>query len=132
MAATASQNAIVSPWATTTNSKSGNSPVRSPTRLRFFCEELPGGRSSAIGDQLARRADSIHQNISGGCGYDTDGQLAKYLRQARDSADEVQDDLETLIRRKLLRPERAHLIADAKLIAKKLSRLIKRGGGDSS
>ena len=86
--------------------------------------ELPGGRSSAIGDQLSRSADSIHQNISEGCGYDTDRQLAKFLRQARGSTDEVQDELETLQRRRLLPGGYTHLLGDAKLIAKKLSRLI--------
>ena len=86
--------------------------------------ELPGGRSSAIGDQLSRSADSIHQNIAEGCGYDSDRQLAKFLRQALGSADEVQDELETLQRRRLLALERQHLLADAKVIAKKLVRFI--------
>lgn len=94
--------------------------------IGLFVAELPGGRLSAIRDQLARSADSIHENISEGCGYDSDRQLAKFLRQARRSADEVQDELETLQRRRLLPLERVHLLADAKVIAKKLSRLIRR------
>jgi four helix bundle protein len=94
-----------------------------------FVEELPGGRSSSTGDQLARSADSIHENISEGCGYDNDRQLAKYLRQARGSTDEVQDQLEALKRRHELPVEREHLLADAKVIAKKLSRFINRVSG---
>jgi four helix bundle protein len=86
--------------------------------------ELPGGRATAMADQITRAADSIHQNISEGSGFDSDRQFAKYLRQARGSADEVQDDLETLARRGLLAPAHAHLATNAKLIAKKLSRLI--------
>jgi four helix bundle protein len=86
--------------------------------------ELPDGRTSAMGDQITRAADSIHQNISEGSGFDSDRQFAKYLRQARGSADEVQDDLETLARRGLLAARHSHLATNAKLIAKKLSRLI--------
>ena len=94
--------------------------------------ELPGGRTSAMGDQISRAADSIHQNISEGAGFDSDRQFAKYLRQARGSADEVQDDLEALHRRGLLPPNYAHLTANAKLIAKKLTRLIKTLEGAAS
>lgn len=50
--------------------------------------------------------------------------LHHQMAQARGSADELQDDLETLHRRGLLPPDRAHLIATAKLIAKKITRLI--------
>lgn len=92
--------------------------------ITALVNQIPGRKASAIGDQLTRSADSIHQNIAEGCGYNNDRQLAKYLRQARGSADEVQDDLETLDRRGFLSPDHAHLIGDAKLIAKKLSRLI--------
>lgn len=93
-------------------------------------EELPRGRSSAMGDQLIRGADSIHQNIAEGCGYQSDRQLLKYLKQALGSTDEVQDDLETLERRRLLNPSRIHLIADTRMIAKKLNRFIDRVEGD--
>ena len=55
-------------------------------------------------DQLLRAADAIHENIAEGCGFNSDPQLAKYLRQARGSADELQDELETLVRRRLILP----------------------------
>ena len=92
--------------------------------------EIPGGRSGAMGDQLARSADSIHQNIAEGCGYNSDRQLAKYLRQAMGSTDEVQNDLEALQRRRLLGPNRDHLLKDANVIARMLSRLIDTVSGD--
>jgi four helix bundle protein len=94
--------------------------------IALVVENLPGGRSGAMGDQLSRASDSIHQNISEGCGFNNDRQLLKYLRQALGSTDEVQDDLETLQRRRLLPAERAHLLADAKLLAKKRSCFISR------
>ena len=93
-------------------------------------EEVPGGRAGAMGDQLSRSADSIPRNIAEGCGYDSDRQLVKYLRQSLGSTDEVQNDLEALQRRRLLSEARVHLIADAKLIAKKLHCFIDRVAGD--
>ena len=94
--------------------------------ISIIVENLPGGRTGALGDQLARASDSIHQNIAEGCAFNSDRQLVKYLRQALGSTDEVQDALETLKRRRLLPPERDHLIGDAKLLAKKLSCFISR------
>lgn len=44
-------------------------------------DEMPGRRASAMNDQITRCADSIHQNIAEGCGYNNDRQFAKYLRQ---------------------------------------------------
>lgn len=98
--------------------------------VAILVTKIPGGRSGAMGDQLARSADSIHQNISEGCGYNSDRQLAKYLRQARGSTDEVQDDLETLQRRRLLAANHEHLLKDANVIARMLSRLIDTISGD--
>jgi four helix bundle protein len=92
--------------------------------VAILVTELPGGATTPLADQLARSSDTIHQNISEGCGYRSDRQLAKYLRQALGSTDEVQNDLETLHRRRLLTPDREHLLADVKVIAKKLWRFI--------
>ena len=47
-------------------------------------EEVPGGLESEMGDQLARSSNSIARNIAEGCGYNSDRQLLKYLRQAMD------------------------------------------------
>jgi len=58
-----------------------------------------------------RAVDAIHENIAEGCGFNSDPQLAKYLRQARGSADETQDELKTLTRRGFITPEFEDLLA---------------------
>src|SRR5690348_3841018 len=75
-------------------------------------------------DQLVRAADAIHENIAEGCGFNSDPQLAKYLRQARGSADETQDELETLARRGLIPPGFDDLLPKTGLLCRKLSRFI--------
>jgi four helix bundle protein len=98
--------------------------------VAILVTEIPGGASGAMGDQMARSSNSIPRNIAEGCGYDSDRQLAKYLRQALGSTDELQNDLNALHRRRLLAPDRVHLIADANLLARKLRRFIDRLSGD--
>jgi len=75
-------------------------------------------------DQLLRAADAIHENIAEGCGFNSDPQLAKYLRQARGSADETQDELETLARRGLMVPGFEDLLPKNQTLCRKLSRFI--------
>jgi len=75
-------------------------------------------------DQLLRAADAIHENIAEGCGFNSDPQLAKYLRQARGSADETQDELETLARRGFITPEFEDLLPKNQTLCRKLSRFI--------
>jgi len=48
----------------------------------------------------------------------------KYLRQARGSADETQDELETLARRGFITPEFEDLLAKNRTLCRKLSRFI--------
>src|ERR1700759_1253297 len=86
--------------------------------VALLVTEIPGGASGAMGDQMCRSSNSIPRNIAEGCGYDSDRQLLKYLRQALGSTDELQNDLETLKRRRLLGPDRVHLLADANLLAR--------------
>ena len=75
-------------------------------------------------DQLLRAADAIHENIAEGCGFNSDPQLAKYLRQARGSGDELQDELETLLRRGLILSGFEDLLPSTQLLCRKLSRFI--------
>jgi four helix bundle protein len=75
-------------------------------------------------DQICRAADAIHENIAEGCGFNSDPQLAKYSRQARGSADEVQDQLETFQRRGLILPGFEDLIPKNRVLCRKLSRFI--------
>src|SRR6201999_1599243 len=98
--------------------------------VAILATEIPGGTSGAMGDQMCRSSNSIPRNIAEGCGYDSDRQLAKYLRQALGSTDELQNDLETLRRRRLLGPDREHLLRDANLLARKLRRFIDAISGD--
>jgi four helix bundle protein len=64
------------------------------------------------------------KNIAEGCGFNSDPQLAKYLRQARGSADELQDELETLARRGLILSGFEDLLPAAQVLCRKLSRFI--------
>ena len=75
-------------------------------------------------DQLRRAADAIHENIAEGCGFSSDPQLAKFLRQARGSGDEVQDELETLKWRGLILPGFDDLLPKSQMLCKKLARFI--------
>ena len=95
-------------------------------RIDDLYETLPRRVKSNLCDQLTRAATSIHLNIAEGCGLNTDAQLAKYIRQAIGSANEVQDGLAKLERRKLLPPEHQDLIRDIEILRKKLGALLKR------
>lgn len=75
-------------------------------------------------DQICRAADAIHENIAEGCGFNSDPQLAKYLRHGRGSADEVQDQLETLERRGLILAGYDDLLPKSQVLCRKLARFI--------
>ena len=75
-------------------------------------------------DQLCRASDAIHENIAEGCGFNSDPQLAKYLRQARGSGDEVQDELETLERRGLILAGFEDVLPKSQVLCRKLARFI--------
>jgi four helix bundle protein len=95
-------------------------------RVDDLVETLPRRVKAALGDQVARAATGIHLNIAEGCGLNTDAQLAKYVRQALGSANEVEDALAKLQRRKLLPPKHQDLIPDAEILRKRLGALLKR------
>ena len=95
-------------------------------RIDDLFEMLPRRVKANIGDQLTRAATSIHLNIAEGCGLNSDAQLAKYVRQAIGSANEVQDGLAKLERRKLLPEQHRDLIPDVELLRKRLGALLKR------
>jgi four helix bundle protein len=90
-------------------------------RIYAMVETLGSRLRPSQVDQITRSADAIHENIAEGCGFNSDPQLAKYLRQALGSADEVQDELETLQRRRLLPQADADLLPAVKLICRKTS-----------
>ena len=93
-------------------------------RVAVLVGRLPARIRADKGDQLARAADAIHENIAEGCGLNTDPQLAKHLRISLGSANEVEDELATLKRRGLL-PESDHdLIPLSRRICAMLAKFI--------
>jgi four helix bundle protein len=72
-------------------------------RINDLVKSLPRAERARIGDQLMRSADSIRFNIVEGCGLNTDPQLARYLSSSLGSANELQDELDALAERGLLR-----------------------------
>jgi four helix bundle protein len=93
-------------------------------RVVLLVDKLGKRLRPSKADQLLRAADSIHENIAEGCGFNSDPQLAKYLRQARGSADELQDELETLARRGLLLTGFDDVLPSTQTLCRKLSRFI--------
>jgi len=81
---------------------------------------------TGLGDQLVRAAESIHLNIAEGCGLNSDTQLARHVRIALGSANELEDGLGKLDRRRLLEPDDATLLVDATLLRRKLGALLRR------
>jgi len=81
---------------------------------------------TGLGDQLVRAAESIHLNIAEGCGLNSDTQLARHVRIALGSANELEDGLGKLDRRRLLEPDDATLLSDATLLRRKLGALLRR------
>jgi four helix bundle protein len=72
-------------------------------RVEDMVEHLPPKVRTRLGDQLVRAAESIHLNIAEGCGFNSEPLLKKHTNYAIASANEVEDALAKLDRRKLLR-----------------------------
>ncbi len=81
---------------------------------------------TGLGDQLVRAAESIHLNLAEGCGLNSDTQLARHVRIALGSANELEDGLGKLDRRRLLRPDDATLLSDATVLRRRLGALLRR------
>ena len=94
-------------------------------RVDVVVADLPRRVRDGLGDQLARAAESIHLNIAEGCGFSSDPQLGKYVRQSLGSANEVEDALNRLHRRGLLKPHDHDLLNDATVLRKKLGAFLK-------
>jgi four helix bundle protein len=95
-------------------------------RTNAMVDQLPPRLRTKMGDQLARAADSIHLNISEGCGLNSDAQLAKHVRIALGSANELEDGIETLKRRGVLTPQHNTLVSDTPILRRKLGAFLKR------
>jgi four helix bundle protein len=99
-------------------------------RIHVMVDCLPPRERKNMGEQLLRAADSIHMNISEGCGLNSDPQLAKHVRIALGSANEVEDGIERLGHRRTLPASHHDLLADATVLRRKLGAFLKRIDGD--
>jgi four helix bundle protein len=87
---------------------------------------------SGLGGQLVRAAESIHLNLAEGCGLNSDAQLARHVKIALGSSNELEDGLATLNRRELLQPEDAPLLVDATILRRRLGAFLRSVAGARS
>lgn len=85
-------------------------------KVERLVEQLPSPVRARAMNQLVPAAHAIHENIAEGCGFDSDAQLAKYLRQALATANESEDELLALNRRQLLTGDNTSLLQDVRRI----------------
>jgi four helix bundle protein len=95
-------------------------------RVEDMVEHLPPKVRTRLGDQLVRAAESIHLNIAEGCGFNSEPLLKKHTNYAIASANEVEDALAKLDRRKLLRVEDQDLPEKSTILRKKLGAFLRR------
>ena len=79
-----------------------------------------------VGSQLSRAAESIRFNIVEGCGLNTDPLTAVHVRRALGSANEVDDQLESLRELGSLRSTDLWLIDEVREIRSMLASLLRR------
>ena len=82
--------------------------------------------SKNLGDQLVRAAESVHLNISEGCGLNADSQLRRHVRISLGSANELEDGLERLDHRGHVPEEFRDLLIDAPILRRRLGAFLKR------
>jgi four helix bundle protein len=95
-------------------------------RVVLVVDKLPARVRAAKGEQMTTAADAIHDNIAEGCGLNTDRQLARHLRIALGSANELENQLATLNRRGHLDESDQDLIALARRVCAMLAKFIDR------
>src|SRR5690242_19237190 len=95
-------------------------------RVDHLFEHLPPRVQKGLGDQVARAAESIHLNISEGCGLNSDAQLARCTRTALGEANELEDGLTRLAARNLIPEEFASLPSDSTSLRRQLGAFLKR------
>lgn len=81
-------------------------------RVYKLIEKMPARLQDALREQLGDAAKSIRRNICEGAGLNMDTLLAKHLRHALGSANEVQDELDDLNEKNLLPAEDQDLIGE--------------------
>ena len=90
-----------------------------------FVETLPRHLRDRAREQLVPAAAGIHENISEGCGLNSDRQLLKFLRQALGTANESEDELLALDRAGYLPERYQHLLEKARRICAMLAVFIR-------
>ena len=100
---------------------------------QFFSNEivnlvhrLPLNDRIRIGRQICRAAESIRFNLSEGCGLNTDPLLANHVRRALGSANEVDDQLDSLCMRGRLKDRDRWLIDEIRQIRSMLAGFLHR------
>jgi len=102
-------------------------------RARAFSDEivklvdrLPPRDRSRVGGQLSRAAESIRFNLSEGSGLNTDPLFANHVRRSLGSANEVDDQLESLHTRGRLARTDLWLIDEVREIRNMAAGLLRR------
>ena len=95
-------------------------------RVDSLVPTLPRRVQTRLGDQISRAADSIHLNIAEGYGLNSDPQLIKHVRQALGSVNELENGLQRLHARGLVRPEFQALLTDTPILRNKLGAFLKK------
>jgi four helix bundle protein len=93
-------------------------------RVYLLIERLPPNVREGVRAQLGDAAESVRRNIAEGSGLNLDTLLAKHLRHALGSANEVQDELDSLDDKGLLPEEDRDLIEEASEIRAMLAAFI--------
>jgi four helix bundle protein len=94
-------------------------------RVYLLIEKLPANLRQAAREQLGDAAESVRRNIAEGAGLNLDTLLAKHLRHALGSANEVQDELDSLDEKGLLPDEDRDLVQETTEIRSMLGAFLK-------
>lgn len=89
-------------------------------------DRLPLSDRIRIGSQLSRAAESIRFNLAEGSGLNTDPLFAVHVRRALGSANEVEDQLDSLRMLGRLEPDDLWLINEIGEIRNMLAALLRR------
>ena len=95
-------------------------------RIDALIGKLPPAMRPSVRHQLGRAVESIRHNIAEGTGLNSDRFLAKHLRFALGSANEAQDELETLDEKGLLPAEDKDLLREIAEIRAMLAAFLNR------
>ena len=99
-------------------------------RIYLLIAKLPPKIRESVRAQLGDAAESIRRNISEGAGLNMATLLAKHLRHSLGSANEVQDELDSLDEKGLLPSEDRDLMQETTEIRAMIAGFLKKVLGD--